>query len=126
MPSGRKWTGWSGISPEVRASAQVAAGNQNHNPSITGVGADYVHIRSWDVLSGENFTETDVRNASKVALIGKTAAETLFGEGAEPVGEIIRIKNAPFTDRRLPQAQRHEHDGQRPGRRHPRALHQRR
>jgi putative ABC transport system permease protein len=86
-----------GISPEVRASAQVAAGNQNHNPQITGVGADYVDIRSWDVISGQNFTETDVRNANKVALIGKTAAETLFGEGADPVGQIIRIKSAPFT-----------------------------
>ncbi len=89
--------GVAGISPEVRASAQVAAGNQNHNPSITGVGVDYVNIRSWEIVSGENFTETDVRNANKVALMGKTAAETLFGEGADPVGEIIRIKNAPFT-----------------------------
>ena len=89
--------GVAGISPEVRASAQVAAGNQNHNPSIMGVGADYVNIRSWDIVSGENFTETDVRNANKVAIIGKTAAETLFGEGAEPVGEIVRIRNAPFT-----------------------------
>jgi putative ABC transport system permease protein len=89
--------GVAGISPEVRARAQVAAGNQNHNPSIMGVGADYVNIRSWDIVAGENFTETDVRNASKVAIIGKTAAETLFGEGAQPVGEIIRIKNAPFT-----------------------------
>jgi putative ABC transport system permease protein len=86
-----------GISPEVRASAQIAAGNQNHNPSITGVGVDYVNIRSWEIVSGENFTEADVRNAAKVALIGKTAAETLFGEGADPVGEIIRIRNAPFT-----------------------------
>jgi putative ABC transport system permease protein len=89
--------GVAGISPEVRASAQVAAGNQNHNPSIMGVGADYVNIRSWDIVAGENFTEADVRNASKVAIIGKTAAQTLFGEGAEPVGEIIRIRNAPFT-----------------------------
>ena len=86
-----------GISPEIRASAQVAAGNQNHNPQIMGVGADYIGIRSWEIVSGQNFTETDVRNAAKVALIGKTAAETLFGEGCDPVGEIIRIKNAPFT-----------------------------
>ena len=86
-----------GISPEVRASGQVAAGNQNHNPQLMGVGADFVAIRSWDIVSGENFTETDVRNANKVALIGKTAAETLFGAGADPVGEVIRIKNAPFT-----------------------------
>jgi putative ABC transport system permease protein len=89
--------GVAGISPEVRASAQVAAGNQNHNPQIMGVGVDFVAIRSWEIIVGDNFTETDVRNANKVALIGKTAAETLFGSGANPVGEIIRIRNAPFT-----------------------------
>jgi putative ABC transport system permease protein len=85
------------ISPEVRISAQVAAGNQNHFPTIVGVGSDYIDIRSWRLESGENFTETDVRNGNKVALIGKTAAETLFGAGIDPVGQIIRIKTAPFT-----------------------------
>jgi putative ABC transport system permease protein len=85
------------ISPEVRISAQVAAGNQNHFPTIVGVGADYVDIRSWRLESGENFSDIDVRNGNKVALIGKTAAETLFGAGADPIGQIIRIKTAPFT-----------------------------
>ena len=93
----REVDGLAAISPEIRANAQVAAGNQNHLPTIVGVGADYVDIRSWTFVSGQNFTEADVRNANKVALIGKTAAETLFGEGADPVGQIIRIKNAPFT-----------------------------
>jgi putative ABC transport system permease protein len=93
----REVDGVAGISPEVRLNAQVAAGNQNHLPTIVGVGADYVDIRSWSLVAGANFTESDVRNANKVALIGKTAAETLFGEGSDPVGQIIRIKNAPFT-----------------------------
>jgi putative ABC transport system permease protein len=85
-----------GISPEVRAQSQVIAGNQNHFPSIRGVGEDYVQIRSWDFTSGQNFTEADVRNASKVALIGQTAADILF-EGVDPVGQSVRIKGAPFT-----------------------------
>jgi putative ABC transport system permease protein len=93
----REIDGVVGISPEVRANAQVVAGSQNHLPSITGVGVDYVNIRNWEFISGQNFTETDVRNANKVALIGKTAAEVLFGEGTDPVGQVIRIKNVPFT-----------------------------
>jgi putative ABC transport system permease protein len=93
----REVDGVTGISPEIRVNAQVAAGNQNHLPTIVGVGADYLDIRSWSLVSGANFTEADVRNANKVALIGKTAAETLFGEGTDPVGQIVRIKNAPFT-----------------------------
>jgi putative ABC transport system permease protein len=86
-----------GVSPEVRASAPVIAGNQNGFPSIRGVGEDYVQIRSWAIDSGQNFTEADVRNASKVALIGQTTSDVLFGEGNDPVGEVVRIKGAPFT-----------------------------
>ena len=86
-----------GISPEVRATSQVIAGNQNHFPSIRGVGEDYFQIRTWDFASGQNFTDADVRNANKVAVIGQTASDILFGEGIDPVGQIVRIKGAPFT-----------------------------
>jgi putative ABC transport system permease protein len=86
-----------GVSPEVRSFAQVAVGNQNNNIQIQGVGVDYVEIRSWPIRNGVNFTEADIRNANKVALIGATAVKTLFGEGSDVVGQVIRIKNAPFT-----------------------------
>jgi len=88
--------GLNSSSPEVNASAQVAFGNQNNNVSILGVAADYLDVRSWGLASGENFTETDVRQANKVALIGQTTAQLLFGE-EDPVGQTIRIKNAPFA-----------------------------
>jgi putative ABC transport system permease protein len=84
------------VSPEVRTGAQVAAGNQNLTTSVLGVSVDYLEIRSWRIASGSVFTEQDVRSANKVALIGKTTAQQLFGD-ADPVGQIIRIKNAPFT-----------------------------
>ena len=87
--------GVNGASPEVRNFAQLAAGNQNINSQIMGVGADYLDVRSWACGEGESFTESDVRTANKVALIGKTTAETLFGD-EDPIGQIIRVKNAPF------------------------------
>jgi len=83
-------------SPEVRANAQIAVGNQNNQTSVLGVSADYPSIRSWPVEKGNLFTEQDVHSGAKVALIGKTTAKTLFG-GENPVGQIIRIKNAPYT-----------------------------
>src|SRR5688500_17004974 len=92
----REVPGVEGASPEVRANAQVAFGSQNTQVQITGVGEDFVTVRSWSFSSGENFTDVDVRNANKVCLIGKTTADTLFGSG-DPTGQIIRIKNAPFT-----------------------------
>jgi putative ABC transport system permease protein len=92
----REVSGVAGASPEVRSNAQLAYGNQNINTQVMGVGEDYVAARSWQLASGENFTDLDVRNANKVCLIGKTTSETLFGDG-DPVGQIIRIKSAPFT-----------------------------
>ena len=92
----REVSGVVGASPEVRSNAQLAYGNQNIATQVMGVGEDYVTVRTWQVASGENFTDVDVRNANKVCLIGKTTAETLFGDG-DPVGQIIRIKSAPFT-----------------------------
>ncbi len=91
----REVPGISGVSPEVRTGAQIAAGNQNINTQVMGIGTDYAAIRSWTIASGVNFTEQDVRVAAKVALIGKTTATTLFGD-EDPVGKIIRIKSAPF------------------------------
>jgi putative ABC transport system permease protein len=92
----REIGGVAGASPEVRSSAQLAAGNQNITTQVMGVGLDYIEIRSWPVVNGENFTEQDVRTANKVALIGSTTAQTLFGD-SDPVGQIIRVRNVPFT-----------------------------
>jgi putative ABC transport system permease protein len=83
------------VSPEVKAKSQIIAGNRNWSASIYGESADYFSIRQWPVESGASFTEQDVRSSAKVAILGSTAAEELFGD-EDPVGEIIRIQNAPF------------------------------
>jgi putative ABC transport system permease protein len=92
----REVAGVNGASPEVRNFSQLAYGNQNLNSQVMGVGSDYVDIRAWPLSQGVNFTEGDVRNANKVALIGKTTADTLFGD-SDPVGQVVRVKSAPFT-----------------------------
>ncbi len=93
----REVSGVTASSPEVRTQGQLAAGNQNTSVQISGVSDEYLLARSWNLRGGDNFSETDVRNANKVCLIGSTTAKTLFGENVDPVGQIIRIKNAPFT-----------------------------
>lgn len=86
-----------GLSPEVRSSVQASAGNQNTSVGVVGVSADYVGIRGWKFQAGDIFTETDVRDAGKVCVIGNTTSGLLFGEGVNPVGQIIRLKNVPFV-----------------------------
>ena len=90
-------SGVSAASPEARTSVQIAAGNQNSFVQVSGVSAEYLTARSWPLRGGINFSDTDVRNAHKVCLIGNTTSTSLFGENVDPVGQIIRIKNAPFT-----------------------------
>ena len=93
----REIFGVTAVSPEARTSVQVAVGNQNSFVQVSGVSAEYLTARSWPLRGGDNFTENDVRNANKVCLIGTTTAKSLFGENVDPVGQVIRIKNAPFT-----------------------------
>jgi len=60
------------------------------------VTADYLEARDWPLAAGRPIAPADAQGATKVALLGRTCAVTLFGD-ADPVGEIIRIKRIPFT-----------------------------
>jgi putative ABC transport system permease protein len=84
------------LSPETRSGAQVVAGNQNWATSVEGYDTDFLEIRKWPLSSGNFFTETDVRGATKVCVLGKTVADQLFPD-QDPIGQIIRIKKLPFT-----------------------------
>jgi putative ABC transport system permease protein len=86
--------GASAVSPEVRSSAQIVAGNNNWNTSVMGEGVDYLTIRQWDIADGAMFTDADVRSAAKVCILGKTTADKLFPD-EDPVGKTIRVKNVP-------------------------------
>lgn len=86
----------SAISPEVRASGQVIYSNQNTQTTIYGVSEEYMSIRKLEINSGRIFNANEVRSMSKVCLLGKTVVKNLFGEGVDPVGMDIRIKNLPF------------------------------
>ena len=83
------------VSPEVRNGTLVATGSQNWTTQVLGESFDYFTLRQWPFLEGSPFSEQDVRSANKIAVIGKTVADQLF-PGENPIGQIIRIKNAPF------------------------------
>ncbi|MFB3818432.1 MAG: ABC transporter permease [Candidatus Methylomirabilales bacterium] len=80
----------------MRGTAQIVFGNQNWSTGVFGVTPEYPEIRDWEVVAGKFFTEEDVDGATKVAVLGQTVAESLFGDG-DPIGQIIRIKKVPFT-----------------------------
>ena len=82
--------------PSVRGSGQIIFGNQNWSSVIWGVTPEYQEARGWEIQDGRWFNQAEVRSAAKVALIGETVAEKLFG-GDDPVGQLVRIKRVPFT-----------------------------
>ena len=84
------------IAPGVNTRGQVVAGNLNWGTQIQGTDVDLPLIRSWPVAKGAFFSPVDVVTASKVAVLGSVVADELFGE-MDPVGQIIRINNQPFT-----------------------------
>ena len=82
--------------PYSRGGAQVVYGNNNWATQIVGTTPDYLTIRDLGIDQGQAFTNADVDSAAKVALLGKTVIDNLFG-GEDPVGKVIRIKSVPFT-----------------------------
>jgi putative ABC transport system permease protein len=86
----------SAVAPILNGAAQVVYGNQNWSTGVFGTTPSILEIRDWALHSGRNFTEQDIRSATKVCLLGQTVVDNLFG-ATDPIGQIIRIKKLPFT-----------------------------
>ena len=86
----------SAVSPTVRGGVQVVYGNSNWATNAQGVTPDYMTIRDATMLYGQFFTAEDVDAAAKVAVLGETVAQNLFGD-SDPTGQVVIIKNVPFT-----------------------------
>jgi putative ABC transport system permease protein len=82
--------------PTVRGTAQTVYGNTNWSTIIQGVTPEYLVAREWGIADGKMFGQEDVDAATKVAVLGQTVAQQLFGE-SDPLGQTIRIKQVPFS-----------------------------
>jgi putative ABC transport system permease protein len=82
--------------PEVRGNGQVVFGALNWPTSLYGENESYLQIRERSVVNGRMFTDKEISSAAKVCLVGQTVIKNLFGEGADPVGQVIRFKKIPF------------------------------
>ena len=83
------------VAPVAPGTAQLVYGPNNWSTLVAGTTEGFLTVRDWSVASGAPFSDSDVRSATRVALLGKTVADNLFGD-ADPVGKTIRIKQSPF------------------------------
>jgi putative ABC transport system permease protein len=85
------------VAAGMNTRGQLIAGNQNWNTQIQGTDVDLPLIQSWQIEQGAFFTPQDVTTAAKVAVIGSVVRDQLFGADSNPIGQVMRIQNQPFT-----------------------------
>lgn len=86
----------SAISPSVSSNGQWINGNNNTQSSIYGVNQDYLTIRQLKIADGEMFTDSDIKTAAKVCVLGQTVVDYLFPDGSDPIGRVVRFNSIPF------------------------------
>lgn len=86
----------SAISPSVSSNGQWINGNNNTQSSIYGVNQDYLTIRQLKIADGEMFTDSEIKTAAKVCVLGQTVVDYLFPDGSDPIGRVVRFNSIPF------------------------------
>ena len=85
-----------GIAPEVSKRYQLNAKGNNTNTQVVGTVPDYLGVRNIAIDSGTFVTSQHVKSSAKVVVLGPTVRDDIFGVGADPIGQTIRIKNVDF------------------------------
>lgn len=84
------------VAPEVSGRYQITARGKNTNTQAIGATPTYPEVRNVAVSDGSFITDQNIRSAGKVAVLGPTARDDLFGTGAGAIGQTIRIKQIEF------------------------------
>ncbi|MCE9551734.1 MAG: ABC transporter permease [Betaproteobacteria bacterium] len=85
----------SAVAPNAPGTAQLVYGSNNWSTQVIGTTPSYLDVRDWELSAGYPFSDSDVRAATRVALLGQTVVKNLFGD-EDPVGKTIRIKKSPY------------------------------
>jgi putative ABC transport system permease protein len=85
-----------GVAPVQSQTAQLAYGASNWSAQVYGVTPEFMRVRDWAIESGQGVSDTDVRSAARVVVLGQVVKKELFGV-EDALGKTVRIKNLPFT-----------------------------
>ncbi len=84
------------VAPELSGRYQVTSKGKNTNTTVDGTNENYPDVRNLEIDEGNFITAENNRTLAKVAVLGPTTRDDLFGAGAEAVGQVVRIKNIEF------------------------------
>lgn len=89
-------SGIKAVAPEVSRRYQITAGGSNTNTEVIGTTESYLVVRNVSMDIGSFLSDRDEKSSAKIAVLGSSARDDLFGEGADPIGRFIRINNVDF------------------------------
>jgi putative ABC transport system permease protein len=81
----------------LRSTASLISDSSNWSTTVQGTSAEYFDVRNWPTSIGTPLSASDVDSGAKVIVLGQTVATQLFGEGVNPVGQTVRVRQVPFT-----------------------------
>jgi putative ABC transport system permease protein len=85
------------VAPMISSRKQVVYKGNNTNTSIYGINSEYQAVKALTVSTGSFFSDAQAENSAKVAVLGPTVSETLFGTDVDPTGMKIKIGGIIFT-----------------------------
>lgn len=85
------------VAPSSPGTAQMVYGANNWSTQVIGTTPSFLKVRDWELSDGSCFADTDLRSATRVALLGQTVVKNLFGDEESAVGKTIRIRNSPYV-----------------------------
>jgi len=80
----------SAVAPTYSSNLQVVVGTENMNSSVTGVTSEYWEVQNLEIETGTFFSAQDYQRGAKIAVLGSTVKETLFGD-TNPIGQRMRM-----------------------------------
>ncbi len=83
-------------SPMVSSAGQIIYGSNNWPGTIQGGNEFFLDINKHTIAYGTGFSETDVKSAAKVCIIGTTVRDNIFLNGEDPIGQVIRFGKIPL------------------------------
>ena len=84
------------VSPDRTMGMILRAGSQDYRTTVSGVWPEYADVRDWSTTAGSFLTDEDVAGYAPVLVLGATVAKHLFGDGSDPIGEFVLVRNIPF------------------------------
>ena len=84
------------IAPEITGRVQATYADKNWNTQVTGTTFNYADMKAATPIYGRFINKDDIQKRNRVAVLGLTVIKNLFGDKANPIGEMVKVNRVSF------------------------------